>query len=289
MSLSIQGVSKTYDKKIKALSNVNLNIGKGVFGLLGPNGSGKTSLMRTIATLQEPDQGSILYEGVDIFHDKNYLRERLGYLPQEFGVYPRASAEELMSYLASLKGIARGAQRSKMISDLLDLVNLSDQKHRAVASYSGGMKQRFGVAQALMSNPSLIIVDEPTAGLDPEERIRFLNIINEMGRDKTVIFSTHIVEDVTSLCEYFAIIKKGQIVTLTTPREAIQSIEGCVYLKDASPESSSGLVLTETFLNGKKYLSVFLEGEPPEGLSPKSATLEDFYLYQMKKEEGGVY
>ena len=231
MNLSIQKVSKTYEKKVKALSGVSLNIGKGVFGLLGPNGSGKTSLMRTIATLQEPDEGQIFYEDVDIFQDKNYLRERLGYLPQEFGVYPRASAEELMSYLAALKGIPRGPEKSQMISDLLDLVNLSDQKHRAVSSYSGGMKRRFGVAQALMSNPSLIIVDEPTAGLDPEERVRFLNIINEAGKDRIIVFSTHIVEDVSSLCEQFAVIKEGQIVTLSTPRDALQSIKGHIYLK----------------------------------------------------------
>ena len=285
MSLSIQKVSKTYEKKVKALSGVSLNIGKGVFGLLGPNGSGKTSLMRTIATLQEPDEGQILYEDVDIFQDKNYLRERLGYLPQEFGVYPRVSAEELMSYLAALKGILRGPERSQMISDLLDLVNLSDQKHRAVSSYSGGMKRRFGVAQSLMSNPSLIIVDEPTAGLDPEERVRFLNIINEAGKDRIIVFSTHIVEDISSLCERFAIIREGQIVTLSTPRDALQFIEGRIYLKDPDLEGPSGLILNEIFLNGKKYQSIFLEGEPPKEWTPKSVTLEDFYFYQMKKDK----
>lgn len=281
--LKIQGVSKTYNDNLKALNNVTLSIGRGIFGLLGPNGAGKSSLMRTIATLQPPDNGQIVYEDVDIFEDKTYLRDRLGYLPQEFGVYPRASAEDLMNYLASLKGVKSGPARKKLVSELLELVNLSDQKHRAVSSYSGGMKQRFGIAQALISNPSLIIVDEPTAGLDPEERIRFLNIISEVGKEKTIILSTHIVEDVANLCENFCIVRKGQVIKTTNPKDALAEIEGKIYLREYTDNQFSGVVLTEKFMGGKKFQSIFSENGSQEGFKAIPATLEDYYLFQMKQ------
>ncbi len=283
MSLKIQGISKTYSDDLKALDQVSLEVGRGIFGLLGPNGAGKSTLMRTLATLQEPDEGEILYEGESILENKTYLRDRLGYLPQEFGVYPRASAEELMHYLASLKGVKSGKERSELVADLLALVNLSDQKHRAVSSYSGGMKQRFGIAQALISNPSLIIVDEPTAGLDPEERIRFLNIISEIGSEKTVLLSTHIVEDVANLCENFCIIKKGKVIVSTNPTQALSEIAGKIYLQEFDESRQPGLVLTEKFMGGKKYQSFYSE-EPMTPSLAKDPTLEDYYLYQMKKE-----
>ena len=190
-----------------------------------------------------------------------------------------------MEYLASIKGLRRGPKRNQLIADLLDLVHLSEDKHRAVSSYSGGMKQRFGIAQALMSNPSLIILDEPTAGLDPEERVRFLNIINEAGQDRIVIFSTHIVEDVASLCQNFSIIKEGQIITSQTPQSAIEGIKDNIYLRESNSQDLPGLILTELLINGKRFQSIFLEDkDSPEGsLLPKTVTLEDFYLYQMKK------
>lgn len=283
MSLEIRGVSKTYNDDLKALNGINLKIEKGIFGLLGPNGAGKSSLMRTIATLQDADEGEILFDGVNIFENKNHLRENLGYLPQEFGVYPRASALDLMRYLAALKGLPKSSQTEDLISDLLELVNLTDQKHRAVSSYSGGMKQRFGIAQALIGNPSLIIVDEPTAGLDPEERIRFLNIISEVGKDKIVILSTHIVEDVANLCQTFCIVKKGKLVVSTNPKDALKEIEGKIYIREFDSSPFEGLVLTEKFVSGKKYQSVYCPEKPSADFTPLKATLEDYYLYQMKK------
>jgi len=285
MSLEIRGVSKTYNDNLKALNGINLKIEKGIFGLLGPNGAGKSSLMRTIATLQDADEGEILFEGVNIFEDKNHLRENLGYLPQEFGVYPRASAHDLMRYLATLKGLPKSHETNDLIADLLELVNLTDHKHRAVSSYSGGMKQRFGIAQALIGDPSLIIVDEPTAGLDPEERIRFLNIISEVGKDKVVILSTHIVEDVANLCQNFCIVKKGKVVVATNPREALSEIEGKIFIREFKDTPFEGLVLTEKFVSGQKYQSVYTDSKPSEDFKAVSGNLEDYYLYQMKKGE----
>ena len=281
--LAIQGISKTYSNNIKALNEITLNIGQGIFGLLGPNGSGKSTLMRTIATLQSPDKGLITYEDTNILQNKTYLRNRLGYLPQEFNVYPRASAEELMNYLASLKGIKNGTARKQLVSDLLALVNLSNEKHRNVSSYSGGMKQRFGIAQALISNPSLIIVDEPTAGLDPEEKIRFLNIISEVGKEKTVILSTHIVEDITNLCKNFCIIQKGNIIVITNPKDALKDIENKIFLRKCTEHNFSGVLLTEKFISAQKYQLIFSENSHQQDFKPIPATLEAYYLLQMRK------
>jgi len=285
MSLEIRGVSKTYNDSFKALNGINLTIEKGIFGLLGPNGAGKSSLMRTIATLQDADEGEIIFDGKNIFEDKNYLRENLGYLPQEFGVYPRASALDLMNYLASLKGLPKNNETKDLIADLLELVNLTDHKNRAVSSYSGGMKQRFGIAQALLGDPSLIIVDEPTAGLDPEERIRFLNIISEVGKNKIVILSTHIVEDVANLCQNFCIVKKGQVVVATNPKEALSEIESKVFVREFDESKFDGIILTEKFVSGKKYQSVYAESKPSDHFTAVKGNLEDYYLYQMKKGE----
>ncbi len=205
MKLSIKNLTKTYSNKVKALDNVSLDIGTGMFGLLGPNGAGKSTLMRTVATIQSPDSGEIFFNDINVLKNNQSLRKRLGYLPQSFGVYPKMSAERLLSYFAILKGISKRKDRADLVDKLLEITNLSDVKKKNVDGYSGGMKQRFGIAQLLLNNPELIIVDEPTAGLDPAERQRFLNVLREVGTNCTVIFSTHIVEDVKELCNDMAI------------------------------------------------------------------------------------
>jgi ABC-type multidrug transport system ATPase subunit len=212
MTLTIQNLSKIYPNGVHALQGINLRIPTGMFGLLGPNGAGKSSLMRTIATLQEPDSGSIAFHDLDVLKDKVGLRQQLGYLPQEFDVYPKTAADDLLDYIAQLKGVADRKQRKDLVEHLLTVTNLYAVRKKAVATYSGGMKQRFGIAQALIGNPRLIIVDEPTAGLDPEERVRFHNLLAEISSDVTVILSTHIVSDVSDLCQNFAIINKGQVL-----------------------------------------------------------------------------
>jgi ABC-2 type transport system ATP-binding protein len=212
MALRITALSKTYPNGVRALKNLSLNVGNNMFGLLGPNGAGKSSLMRTIATLQDPDSGSIDLDGIDVLKQKNEVRKILGYLPQEFGVYPKMSALEMLHHLAVLKGIASAGERKTMVEALLNQTNLWDSRKKALSTYSGGMKQRFGIAQALLANPRLIIVDEPTAGLDPAERNRFLNLLSSIGQDVTVILSTHIVDDVRELCARMAIIAAGEVL-----------------------------------------------------------------------------
>ncbi len=229
MKLNIQNLNKTYPNGVKSLNEVSLTLNAGMFGLLGPNGAGKSSLMRTIATLQLPDSGKIDFNGIDILEDPFSLRKQLGYLPQSFGVYPKQSARKLLNYFATLKGIASQKDRNKIIEQVLHLTNLYDDRNKNVSSYSGGMKQRFGIAQMLLNNPKLIIVDEPTAGLDPAERNRFLNILREIGTNNIVIFSTHLVEDVKELCTNLAIINKGQIIKKSTPSACIQEIDGKVW------------------------------------------------------------
>ena len=226
MNLSISNLTKVYNNGVKAVDNLNLEIGTGMFGLLGPNGAGKSTLMRTIATLQNPDSGSILFKDIDVLNDPMSLRKILGYLPQEFGVYPKVSALNLLNYFATLKGIASKKERGILIDKILELTNLYDVRKKKVSGYSGGMKQRFGIAQILLNNPQLIIVDEPTAGLDPAERQRFLNILREVGMENTVIFSTHIVEDVKELCTEMAIMNGGAILQQTTPMAATKNING---------------------------------------------------------------
>lgn len=231
MNLSIVNLTKTYSNGVKAVDQLNLEIGAGMFGLLGPNGAGKSTLMRTIATLQYPDSGTIHFNGIDVLKDQMSLRKLLGYLPQEFGVYPRVSAERLLDYFAILKGILSKQDRVRMIGTVLELTNLYEVRKKYVSGYSGGMKQRFGIAQLLLNNPQLIIVDEPTAGLDPAERQRFLNILREIGTRNTVIFSTHIVDDVKELCTDMAIMNSGKILQHTAPTEAIQILEGQIWVK----------------------------------------------------------
>lgn len=286
MSLVIESVSKTYDNGVHALKNVTLNIPRGMFGLLGPNGAGKSSLMRTIATLQEADQGSLQFHGIDIRRQKEDLRQVLGYLPQEFGVYPKISAEDLLDYLATLKGVTESAERRRRVEYFLELTNLTKHKKKSVSTYSGGMKQRFGIAQALIGQPKLLIVDEPTAGLDPEERLRFYNILSEIGSEVTVILSTHIVSDVADLCQNFAIIHNGQVLVQTTPEIALRALSGkvrqtLVDKADVPALESQYRVINTRFSVGKIIVKVFAENEIP-GFELTEPSLEDAYFAHIK-------
>src|ERR1700761_3926899 len=231
MSLTITGLSKTYPNGVQALKNISLSLGNNMFGLLGPNGAGKSTLMRTTAPCQEPDSGTIFLDGINVLTEKNAVRQTLGYLPQEFGVYPKLTAVDMLSHLAVMKGITHAGERKEMVEALLHQTNLWDFRKKALSTYSGGMKQRFGIAQALLGKPRLIIVDEPTAGLDPAERNRFLNLLSSIGRDVTVILSTHIVEDVRELCPRMAIIASGQVLLEGSPAEALAALDGQIWSK----------------------------------------------------------
>ena len=283
MNLQIKSLSKTYSGNVKALDDISLEIPKGVFGLLGPNGAGKTTLMNTIATLQDPDKGSIHFKGLDVLKDKEQLRRVLGYLPQEFGIYPTVSAEELLNYLALLKGVVDKKQRKKTVAELLELTHLSQYHKRALGKYSGGMKQRFGIAQALIGNPQLLIVDEPTAGLDPEERVRFYNILSDVGNDVTVILSTHIVNDVNATCENLAIIKEGRLLNKNTPGKAIKEIEGKIWerIVERSEEAmfrEKHTVLSSHFSMGKARLRFYADHSPGVDFQSASPNFEDYYF-----------
>lgn len=286
MSLSVQNVSKTYDNGVRALQGIQLEIPKGMFGLLGPNGAGKSSLMRTIATLQEPDEGSIHFGDIDVLNDQQDLRKTLGYLPQEFGVYPKTTAYDLLDYLATLKGVTDPKERRERVLNFLELTNLSQHKDKAVNTYSGGMKQRFGIAQALIAAPQLLIVDEPTAGLDPEERLRFYNILSEIGSDVTVILSTHIVSDVADLCQNFAIINGGRVLVQTTPQQAIKDITGKVWSitvdKAQVPElEKQHQIINTRFSMGKIVVKIYSEKAVP-GFAQCEPSLEDYYFSHIK-------
>src|SRR5665213_3530163 len=229
MKLSINSLSKTYANGVHALKDVTLTLNNGMFGLLGPNGAGKSSLMRTIATLQEADAGTVFLDGLDVLKDKTRVRQLLGYLPREFGVYPKISAERMLDHIARLKGVDNAVERKELVGSLLENVNLSKDRKKHLGTYSGGMKQRFGIAQALIGDPKLIIVDEPTAGLDPAERNRFYNLLSQLGENAIVILSTHIVEDVSTLCSRFAIINEGEVLYTGTPDGAIDEMTGKVF------------------------------------------------------------
>jgi ABC-2 type transport system ATP-binding protein len=231
MQLTIRNLSKTYSNGVRALHDVNLTLTNGMFGLLGPNGAGKSSLMRTIATLQEADNGKVSLEGLDVLKEKTRVRQLLGYLPQEFGVYPKVSAERMLDHIARLKGVSDAKERKELVGALLENVNLSKDRKKNLGTYSGGMKQRFGIAQALIGDPRLIIVDEPTAGLDPAERNRFYNLLSQLGENTIVILSTHIVEDVSTLCSNFAIICQGEVLYAGEPDQAVRSLEGKIFTK----------------------------------------------------------
>ncbi|MBS7320970.1 MAG: ABC transporter ATP-binding protein, partial [Myroides sp.] len=262
--------------------------GKGMFGLLGPNGAGKSSFMRTIATLQSPDSGSITFNDINILEDKNSLRKVLGYLPQEFGVYPNMSAETLLDYFAQLKGITNGSERKKIIKEVLELTNLYDVRHKSVSGYSGGMKQRFGIAQLLLNNPQLIIVDEPTAGLDPAERHRFLNVLREIGTNHTVIFSTHIVDDVRELCHSLAILNGGKILFEGTPNSGEELLGGKIWMRiinrDEFDEFNSKVNIISSNFNQDNTLNirVFSETQPDETFVQANPILEDVYFVSLK-------
>ncbi|MFC4699638.1 ABC transporter ATP-binding protein [Glaciecola siphonariae] len=280
--LKINKISKTYANGVHALKDVELNIDKGLFGLLGPNGAGKSSLMRTIATLQQPDSGSITFDGIDVVNQPNELRKRLGYLPQDFGVYPRISAFDLLEHLAILKGIENKAERIETVNGLLAHTNLFEHRKRAVSGFSGGMRQRFGIAQALLGDPDLLIVDEPTAGLDPEERNRFHNLLVSLGREKVIILSTHIVDDVSELCEDMAVLGSGQILLQGNPISVTESLQGKIWRKTIQPYELDDIsddlaVLSTRLFAGRTVVHVIADAKP-EGFESSPATLEDVYF-----------
>jgi ABC-2 type transport system ATP-binding protein len=277
--LSLLRVSKTYPGDVAALNEVSLEIPNGMFGLLGPNGAGKSTLMRTLATLQEPDEGDILFDGIDVRKDKMALRRVLGYLPQEFGSYPRTSAEAMLLHFAALKGI-HGQQRKCAVEELLVQTNLWDVRKRSVNKFSGGMKQRFGIAQALLGEPKLIIVDEPTAGLDPAERRRFQNLLVQIGEERVVILSSHIVDDVEDLCGRIAIMGKGRILKEGEPRTLIGALEGKLWTKVVSKSEAAcqnGAVVSSRFKGGRIEIRL-RANERPEGAAPAAPELEDVYF-----------
>ena len=289
MNLSITNLTKVYNNGVKAVDNLNLEIGTGMFGLLGPNGAGKSTLMRTIATLQNPDSGSLTFKGIDILKDPMSLRKILGYLPQEFGVYPKVSALNLLHYFATLKGIASKKERGLLIDKVLELTNLYEVRKKKVSGYSGGMKQRFGIAQILLNNPQLIIVDEPTAGLDPAERQRFLNILREVGMENTVIFSTHIVEDVKELCTEMAIMNGGSILQQTTPLAATKSIDGAMWTKNISRDELQTAEAQHEVLSANYNpdnsinIRVHSPSQPGKDFEKIKPDLEDVYFIALKK------
>lgn len=281
--LELSGLTKTYGNKVRALDGVSLSIPKGMFGLLGPNGAGKSTLMRTIATLQSPDQGSLTFGDIDILKDPQALRSTLGYLPQDFGVYPRMSARAMLDHLAVLKGLSNAKERKNVVETLLEQTNLSQHANKAVASYSGGMRQRFGIAQALLGDPQLIIVDEPTAGLDPEERNRFHNLLSEIGENVVVILSTHIVEDVADLCPQMAIMNRGQIVSHGAPSDLVDDLNGKVWAKTIEKSELSGLrgkyqIISERLTVGKVRIHVLADTDPSDGFESIQPDLEDVYF-----------
>jgi len=286
MELIIDNLSKTYSNGVKALQNISLEIPKGMFGLLGPNGAGKSTLMRTIATLQEADQGAVLFGELDVLKQKNEVRKMLGYLPQQFGLYPKISAEVLLNHFAILKGITNKSERKDVVSALLHKTNLYDVRRQNLGGYSGGMKQRFGIAQALLNNPKLLIVDEPTAGLDPVERNRFYNILSELGENTIVILSTHIVEDVKELCTSMAIINEGKVLLKGNPLKIIEDLEGKVYQKTIEkPQLESYKkeyqVISERLFLGKPIIHILSDVNPGNGFSLVNADLEDVYFSQI--------
>lgn len=281
--LHIQNLSKTYPNGVKALDNVSFTITNGMFGLLGPNGAGKSSLMRTIASLQEPSSGTITFNDKDIVNNPQEIRNHLGYLPQEFGVYPKISAQNLLHHIAVLKGISNKSERKDQVEALLQQTNLYQHRKKAVHTFSGGMRQRFGVAQALLGNPQLIIVDEPTAGLDPEERNRFLNLLSEIGENVIVILSTHIVDDVRDLCANMAIMGEGKIIKQGNPIELTKALAGNVWTKTITKEELQSYkeqfnVISTRLVSGKTQIQVFAETTPKKGFEIMKPDLESVYF-----------
>ncbi|HEX8404648.1 MAG TPA: ABC transporter ATP-binding protein [Duganella sp.] len=285
--LSIKQLSKTYANGVKAINNVSLDIPNGMFGLLGPNGAGKSSLMRTIATLQDPDSGSIDFDGLDVLTQPEALRRQLGYLPQDFGVYPKVNAETLLNHFAVLKGLTARGERKEAVEALLQQTNLWEARKRNLGTYSGGMRQRFGIAQALLGSPRLVIVDEPTAGLDPDERNRFLNLLAKIGEQVVVILSTHIVDDVTDLCPRMAMIVKGEVLIQGEPQAAIDTLKSKVWRRSVSAEALPEYqqrfnVLHTRLVGGKPQINVFSDAQPDDGFIAVEPDLEDVYFLHVR-------
>ena len=288
MELIIRNLDKKYHNGVHAMQDVSLTISKGMFGLLGPNGAGKSSLMRTLATLQDADSGSATLGDIDVLNDKDAVRKVLGYLPQEFGVYPRTSAMDLLKHLAMLKGFENSSDRKSMVEQLLVKVNLWDHRKKAVSSYSGGMRQRFGIAQCLIGNPKLVIVDEPTAGLDPGERNRFYNILSEIGENIIVILSTHIVQDVRELCTQMAIMDKGRVLFSGNTDEALSEIRGRVWEKKVSktelPQYQNDYkIISNKLVGGQPLIHVFADATPGNGFASAEENLEDVFFAKLNE------
>ena len=291
MTLSISGLSKTYPNGTRALKGISLDVPPGMFGLLGRNGAGKSTLMRILATLQEPDEGTIQLGDLDVIRQKERVRETLGYLPQSFGFHPRVRAERLLDHFAVLKGLVDAASRREVVEKLLRRTNLWDVRNQRVGTFSGGMRQRLGVAIALLGNPKLIIVDEPTAGLDPEERVRFLNLLSEIGEASAVILSTHIVEDVEELCSNLAIIDRGEILLAGAPAQVIASIRGRIWRRTGTREELPALeqqhsVISTKLLAGQTIAHVYAEESPGSGFEPVEPDLKDVYFAVMGGHRG---
>jgi ABC-type multidrug transport system ATPase subunit len=287
VALTISGLSKTYPNGVKALKNLSLTIGNEMFGLLGPNGAGKSSLMRTVATLQDPDSGTVTLDGIDVLKDKDAVRKVLGYLPQEFGVYPKMSALDMLHHLAVMKGISNKTERTQMVDALLNQTNLWAARKKSLSTYSGGMKQRFGIAQALLANPKLIIVDEPTAGLDPAERNRFLNLLSSIGSNVTVILSTHIVDDVRELCPRMAIIASGEVLLEGSPAAALDALRGKIFSKVVSTDDelraleASFNVISTHLVGGLHEVRIYADSNPGPDFKPVDSGLEDVYFLNL--------
>jgi ABC-2 type transport system ATP-binding protein len=293
MQLTLRDISKTYPNGVRALDRVSLDIPVGMYGLLGPNGAGKSTLMRILATLQEADSGSAMLGTLDVLHQKDEVRKTLGYLPQEFGVYPQASAYALLDYFAVLKGHAGHGARREVVESLLQQVNLWDVRHQKLGGFSGGMRQRFGVAVALLGNPKLLIVDEPTAGLDPAERVRFLNLLSELGETSVVILSTHIVEDVSELCTRMAIINRGRILLEAEPMQAMAGIRGRIWRRVVAREELAAVqrdhgVISTTLLGGRTVVHVYADGSPGPGFETTEPDLTDVYFSTMAGHIGNL-
>ncbi|TKC06570.1 ABC transporter ATP-binding protein [Pedobacter polaris] len=288
--LKIQNLSKCYQNGVKALDNVSLTISNGMFGLLGPNGAGKSSLMRTLATLQLPDSGSVEFDGNDIIKNPQEMRTQLGYLPQDFGVYPKISATELLNHIAILKGLQNKDERKEQVSSLLQQTNLYEVRKRSVSTFSGGMRQRFGIAQALLGNPQLIIVDEPTAGLDPKERNRFHDLLNEIGEQRVVMLSTHIVEDVNDLCPEMAVLANGKLILQGRPSDLTEKLNGKIWCKEIQKSnlakySSVYHVISTRIVAGKTQLFILADVNPEEGFKPFYPSLEEVYFSALFGEQ----
>ncbi|MDU0113448.1 ABC transporter ATP-binding protein [Psychrosphaera aquimarina] len=288
--LTIKNLSKQYNNGVHALDDINLTIGKGMFGLLGPNGAGKSSLMRTLATLQLPDSGSITFDGIDVLTQPNKIKQVLGYLPQDFGVYPRVSAYELLDYLAIMKGLTNPKVRKEQVLALLQQTNLYEHRHNYVANFSGGMKRRFGIAQSLLADPKLIMVDEPTAGLDPEERNRFYNLLSEVGKNIILILSTHIIEDIQDLCTDMAIINRGQVLKQGSPKALMAELQGQVWCKQSGNLNLKQLAAQHQILSTKsngaqKAVHVHSQHQPDSDFTLVEPSLEDAYFKALNSEK----